>query len=210
MKKLKVDLGQFVTPEQVKAMDVNELIERLETKLGRKLDGGTQAWLAIAKGAGSVHTIDLGRGQSREESVNWDKLAEILNGPDGTPMPPYLGPSVDIENCEHFVEVFLFALKHSTPIYEEEESTRKLIRKKAPVDSLLENLLALHQIAQNYTRNGWHFKVFPDMAKHSFGFVCHDAEGRAVYNGGLILHKPWNGKENRYEENERMHWSLHT
>lgn len=60
LKELQVDpTVRFYTVEEVKAMDINSLVAKVEEKLGRKLDPGTLTWLAVAKGAGSVHTIDL-------------------------------------------------------------------------------------------------------------------------------------------------------
>lgn len=201
---------KFYKPEEVKAMDVTTLVDKLEEKIGQKLDGGTLAWLALAKGANTVHVVDLAKGENRDETIDWEKITEILNSPPRPPPPPYEGPKVIIEDPRHFTDALLFAIEHTPIEYDEDPNTGKLNRRRGPVDSLIENLVHLHTIANNYAKNGWHFRLSPDFVKHSFVFVCQDSKNRHVYNGGLILHRSWNSTKRRYEDDDRMEWNIHT
>jgi hypothetical protein len=210
LKKLAVANLRLYTAEEAKRMDINELIEKLEEKLGRSLDPGTLLRITMAKGAGSVHAIDLNKGEVVDERVSWEKVATILNGPSTPPMPQYLGPLVEISDVKHFADAFLFALEHSLLEVDRDPKTRQMKRKETPVASLIDGFQHLMQVAKNYEKNGWHFKVHPDFVKHSFVFSCFDAEEKFVYNGGLILSKEWNKDRDKYEDNANMRWSIHT
>ena len=210
LKKLTVADLKLYTAEEVEQMDINELVEKLEEKLGRKLDMGMVLRITMAKGAGSIHTVDLNKGETVDERVLWGKVATVLNGPSTPSMPQYLGPLVEISDVKHFADAFLFAFEHSPFGVDRDPKTGEMKRKKVPIDSLIEGFQHLMQVAKNYEKNGWHFKAHPDFVKHSFVFSCFDAEEKFVYNGGLILSRDWNDKEERYEDNERMRWSIHT
>ncbi len=210
MKKLAIVNFRLYTAEEVGQMDINELIQKIEEKLGQKLDAGTALRLTMAHANVPIHTIDLSGRQSTNEMIAWEKMATILNGPNTPPMPEYLGPLVEVSDAKHFTESFLFALEHSPFESDRNPKTGEMKRKKMPVDSLIEGLQHLMLVAKNYEKNGWHFKVHPDFVKHSFVFSCFDAEERFVYNGGLILSRDWNKDKDSYEDNANMHWSIHT
>jgi hypothetical protein len=178
--------------------------------LGRQLDGGTLAFLAIAHGAGKVHTINLSKGESAEESLNYEEIAKILNGPDHPPMPPYTGPKIVIADHKHFVETFLFALEHTPHPFDVEKIKEKEPGYRTPIESLVSCFQHLATVARNYDRTGYHFQVSPDFADHSFYFTCEDGEDKFRYNGGIILHKDWDKKTGEYLCNHRMQWSIHT
>jgi hypothetical protein len=209
LKELQVDpTVRFYTVEEVKAMDINSLVAKVEEKLGRKLDRGTLTWLAVAKGAGSVHTIDLSKGESHDEAINWEEITNLVNSPPKPSLPPYNGPKLVIEDPNHFVETLLFALEHSPRDCIQDPNTGKYVQKPGPVDSLIQGFGDLYGMAVNYSKNGWHFHISPDFVKHSFVFVCHDATEAFVFNGGLILSTPWNSDGDRYEDNEHMYWGF--
>jgi hypothetical protein len=210
LKELAVANLRLYTAEEARRMDTNELIEKLEEKLGRRLDPEMLLRITMAKGAGFVHAIDLNMREAVDEIVSWEKVATILNGPNTPSMPQYLGPPVEISDAKHFADAFLFAFEHSPFGVDRDPKTGEMKRKKVPIDSLIEGFQHLMQVAKNYEKNGWHFKAHPDFVKHSFVFSCFDAEEKFVYNGGLILSRDWNDKEERYEDNERMRWSIHT
>jgi hypothetical protein len=210
LKKLTVADLKLYTAEEVEQMDINELVEKLEEKLGRRLDMGMVLRITMAKGAGSVHAVDLNTGEAVDERVSWEKVATILNGPNTPPMPRYLGPPVEISDAKHFADAFLFALEHSSFEADRDPKTGQMRCKETPVDSLMEGFQHLVLVAKNYEKNGWHFKVHPDFVKHSFVFSCFDAKGKFVYNGGLILSREWDKDRNEYEDNANMRWSIHT
>ncbi|MBI4258304.1 MAG: hypothetical protein HY619_05050 [Thaumarchaeota archaeon] len=199
------------TANDVKAMEVNELIASLEKKLGRQLSPGAQLLLALAHGASraesSVCAVSLESGEVKEESLDYQELAGILNGPDMEPMKPYDGPKIIIANPGHFTRLMLFALEHSTNSCGAERLRDENLPHKSSIESLTENLRFLAQMAKEYEKTGYHFAVYPD-GEHCLYFRCYDAETNLVFDGGIVLQQQWQGNEPLY--NERMKWSIHT
>lgn len=198
------------TPEQVKAMSLEALRPLLETKLGRQLDGSTLMLLAMCHGGGSVQVINLNdSSKSGQESLNYEELARILNGPDGEWIQPYTGPKVIIQDPDHFVKTFLFALSVSPRSPEEREKLGYRPEDPTPVQTLEGCFAHLDRVARNYDRTGYHFDVFSERP-YSFYFVCQDANDQRIYNGGIICHGAGEVFAVELSSRPGIHWSIHT
>jgi len=184
------------TPEAIKKMPLEELIQLIEKKIGRQLPVSEEIFLALCHGEGDrkINIFDLDHPErSGEQGIDYERLAELLNKPDAEWIKPYTGPKLIIRDPAHFLETVLFALEKSLEV--DSDLGEK------PIDYLMACFLHLLRVAKNYDRTGYHYKITPDYAEHSFYFVCFDAEEKMIYNGGIIMHKR---KEGHY------YWSIHT
>lgn len=184
------------TPEQVKSMPMDELLELVEQKLGRQVDAGTRLFFAMCHGGTSVMNIDLSDpSKSGDQSIDYEEMARLLNGPDGEWMEPYQGARIEIRDPEHFAQAFLFAVEHTDVTESWDRHT--------PLGSLVECFHSLSQIAKNYEKTGYHYIVYRESfagPRPSFYYECLDGEDKRVGNGGIICHQ--NGDD--------IHWSNHT
>jgi hypothetical protein len=172
------------TAEDVKKMSVNEILELIERKTGKPVSSSTSLWLAMAhgvsKGGGSLHVCDLGRGETRDETLDYEALAELLNQPD-VPKKPRPEFVLRIPKPDHFLETWEEAQKAGEETFE---------RFKDDIVTLI--LWAMRDYRESLT-------ITPDFCEHSFYWTMEQG-GRVVFNGGLIKH----GK------GEDARWSIHT
>ncbi len=74
------------TAQDIRRMDVNEILELIKRKTGKPVSSSTSLWLAMAhgsaRGGGSLTVIDLSQGENREETPDYEALAELFNQPD--------------------------------------------------------------------------------------------------------------------------------
>jgi len=183
------------TPEEIKKMPLEELIQLIEKKVGRQLPISEEIFLAMCHGERDrkINIIDLDHPErSGDQGIDYEKLAELLNKPDAEWIRPYTGPKLIIRDPAHFVDTILFALEQSLKIESDLE--------EKPIHSLMNCFDHLLRVAKNYERTGYHYKISPDISEHSFYFICYDAEERIMYNGGIIMHK----------REGRCYWSIHT
>ncbi len=171
------------TAQDIRRMDVNEILELIKRKTGKPVSSSTSLWLAMAhgsaRGGGSLTVIDLSQGENREETPDYDALAELFNQPD-IPKKPRPEFTVRIPNPDHFLEVWQKAQK----------SKEAFERFKDDITGLL--LWAMREYRNNLT-------IYPDFMEHSFYWEMMQ-EGKMVFNGGLIKHG----------EGENAEWSIHT
>jgi hypothetical protein len=133
-----------------------------------------------SKGGGSLHVCDLGRGETRHETLDYEALPELFNKPD-VPRKPRPEFVLWIPKPDHFLETWEEAGKVGGKTLERFEK----------------DILFLIRWAMQDYRN--RLNIYPDFCEHSFYWTM-EQDGRVVFNGGLIKH----GK------GEEARWSIHT
>jgi hypothetical protein len=171
------------TAEDVRAMDVTEIVKLIERKTGTPPTSGAQLNLALshgaARGGGSVMTINLDTGESGTKTPNYEGLAELFNGPD-VPVKPRPEFTLRISDPDHFLKTWRKA-QDAGP-----ETFRKFT----------DDVLSLITWAMRDYRDG--LNIHPDSCPDSFYWTMVK-DGQVAYNGGLIKH----GEES-------PSWSVHT
>lgn len=200
------------TGKDVKEMGINDLTALLEKKLGKQLSPSTRLLLAIAHGAGkagsSLCTVNLGSGEISEETLNYERIAEFLNGPDREPAKPYRGQKILITNPEHLAKLIVFTIEHTPNPHRVREMREKDPSYRSPIESLIDSLPFLTGLTKEYEPTGYHFAVHPD-GEHGLHFKCCDSEEKPVLEGGILLHTEGQANE-QSSYNERMKWCVHT
>jgi len=171
------------TAEDIRAMDVTEIVKLIEKKTGKPPTSGTQLNLAIshgaARGGGSMMTFDLDTGQSGQVTPDYEQLADMFNGPD-VPVEPRPEFTLRISDPDHFLRTWGKARDAG------EDTFRKFT----------DDVLSLITWAMRDYRDG--LNIHPDFCPDSFYWTMVK-DGNMVFNGGLIKH----GEEN-------PSWSVHT
>ena len=197
------------TADEIKKMDMGTLIPLMEKKLGRQLDASWSLSLALCHGGGTTRVIDLNGGGMKDESINYDEMANLLNGPDAEWICPYTGPPIIIKDPAQFVQTFLFALSVSPKYANEKEEPGYGANDLTPIESLVRCFQDCGRIAKNYARTGYHFVVSPE-SPYSFYFECLDAKNQRMYNGGIICHGAGEVFAVELSPSKGVHWSIHT
>jgi hypothetical protein len=171
------------TAEDVRAMDVTEIVKLIERKTGTPPTSGAQLNLALshgaARGGGSVMTFNLDTGESGTKTPNYEGLAELFNGPD-VPVKPRPEFTLRISHPDHFLKTWRKA----------QDAGPDVFRKFA------DDVLSLIMWAMRDYRDG--LNIYPDFCPDSFYWTMVK-DGQVAYNGGLIKH----GEES-------PSWSVHT
>jgi hypothetical protein len=171
------------TANDVRAMDVTEIVKLIEKKTGTPPTSGAQLNLALshgaARGGGSMMTFDLDTGESGTKTPNYEGLAELFNGPD-VPVKPRPEFTLRISHPDHFLKTWRKA----------QDAGPDVFRKFA------DDVLSLIMWAMRDYRDG--LNIHPDSCPDSFYWTMVK-DGQVAYNGGLIKH----GEES-------PSWSVHT
>ncbi|MCL4436339.1 MAG: hypothetical protein M1503_03115 [Thaumarchaeota archaeon] len=202
------------TAKNIKEMDINHLTALMEKKLGKQISPSTRLLLAVAHGAGragsSICTVNLGSGEVNEETLNYERIAEFLNGPDRElTTKQYLSPKILIANPEHLAKLILFTIEHTPSPQHVNQMREKDPSYRSPIESLIDCLQFLTGITKEYEPTGYHFAVYPD-GEYGLHFRGYDFEDRLVMDGGILLHTETQAAEDERLYNERMKWSVHT
>jgi len=197
------------TADEIKKMDMGTLIPLMEKKLGRQLDASWSLSLALCHSGGTTTVIDLNGGGMKDESINYEELAKLLNGSDAEWITPYTGDEIIIKDPDHFVKVFLFALSISPRYPEEKKEMGYGPHDHLPIETLVGCFQHCQQVANNYKPTGYHFYIYSEQP-YSFYFNCLDAKNQRMYNGGIICHGMGEVFAVEVSPRKGVHWSIHT
>lgn len=174
----------MIAAEDVLSMDVNDIVKTIERKTGKPVSSSFGLKIAmthgLARAGSSLTVIDLNRGENRQETMDYEELAQLFNQPDvpQEPRPPF---KLSIPRPDHFLEAYAEAEKVGGSAFE-----------KFKADILMLMMWAMREHREE-------LRIGPDFVPHSFYWSMREND-TLVFNGGLIKHG----------EGEGSSWSIHT